>query len=155
MGTDARRLSLKKAENDSSSGKSASEANKGVRVMTETNMLSVNSWVDNTQDLEQQQREISEKLHFSRMMEQRQRLADLENQVAEDYKRVKSLRSLAYDTAIRNKAEIEKLKLETARLINESVSIDNESVMLELSLRPKQQQLTELRREIEADKIAG
>jgi hypothetical protein len=31
MGTDARRLSLKKAENDSSSGKSASEANKGVK----------------------------------------------------------------------------------------------------------------------------
>jgi tRNA U34 5-carboxymethylaminomethyl modifying GTPase MnmE/TrmE len=123
--------------------------------MTETNVLGVSSWADNTEDLEQQRREISDKLHFSRTMAERQRLADLENQVAEDYKRVKSLRSLAYETAVRNKPEIEKLKLETARLINESVSIDNESVMLELSLRPKQQQLTELRGEIETDKIAG
>jgi hypothetical protein len=152
MGTDARRLSLKKAENDSSSGKSASEANKGVMVMTETNMLGVNSWLDNTEDLEQQQREISEKLYFSRTMEQRQRLADLENQVAEDYKRVKSLRSLAYATSIKNKPEVERLKLETARLISESIEIDNESVMLELSLRPRQKELTELKRQIEDDK---
>jgi hypothetical protein len=76
----------------------------------------------------------------------------LENEIATDHKRVKNLRSLAYSTAMRNKPEIERLKLETARLISESIEIDNESFMLELSLRPKQQELTDLRRQIEVDK---
>jgi chromosome segregation ATPase len=118
-------------------------------VMTETNMLGVNSWVDNTQDLEQQQREISEKLHFSRTMAERQQVLALENEIAADYKMVKDLRDLAYNTSIKNKPEIEKLKLETARLISESISIDNESVMLEQALRAKHQELADLRRQIE------
>ncbi len=123
--------------------------------MTETNMLGVNSWVDNTQDLEQQQREISEKLHFSRMMAERQQVLALENEITEDRKRVSELRSLAYATAVENKPIIEKLKLETARLISESISIDNESVMLEQALRAKHQELADLRQQIEADKIVG
>jgi predicted nucleic acid-binding Zn-ribbon protein len=62
------------------------------------------------------------------------------------------LRSLAYETAVKNKSKIEKLKAETTRLINESISLDNEAVMVELTLRPRQQEINELRKQIETDK---
>jgi hypothetical protein len=112
-------------------------------------------WTNELQTLQAEDKVLQEKLHLARTMQPRQQLLELEKEVSADRKRVVDLRSLAYDTAVRNKLEIERLKAETARLINESVSIDNESVMLELSLRLKQQQLTELRRDIEADKITG
>jgi predicted nucleic acid-binding Zn-ribbon protein len=119
------------------------------------NVLGVTDWVDNTSELEQQLEAVKDKLHFSRMMKERQQVLALENEVGEDRKRVAQLRSLAYDTAVKNKPEIEKLKLETARLISESISIDNESVMLEQALKAKHQELADLRQQIEADKIAG
>jgi hypothetical protein len=120
--------------------------------MTEKNMLGVKDWKENTDDLEHQLSEIKEKLHFSRTMKEREKLASLEAKLNSDSKRVKELRTLAYDTAMRNKEEISRLKLETARLINESVSIDNESMMLGFSLRAKQQEIADLKRQIEADK---
>jgi chromosome segregation ATPase len=120
---------------------------KGVTVMID--------WTNELQTLQAEEEVLQEKLHLARTMQPRQQLLELEKEVSADRKQVADLRSLAYNTAVRNKPEIERLKTETAWLINESVSIDNESVMLELSLRLKQQQLTELRREIEADKIAA
>jgi hypothetical protein len=110
------------------------------------------NWETELQTLQSEDRILQEKLHLARTMQPRQRLLNLEKEITADRNRVAELRSLAYDTAVRNKPEIERLKLETARLINESISIDNESVILELSLRPKQQELTELRQQIEADK---
>jgi hypothetical protein len=111
------------------------------------------NWETELQTLQSEDRVLQEKLHLARTMQPRQRLLNLEKEITGDRKRVAELRSLAYDTAVKNKPEIERLKLETARLINESVSIDNESVILELSLRPRQQEMTELRQQIEADKI--
>jgi type IV secretory pathway VirD2 relaxase len=110
------------------------------------------NWQTELQTLQSEDRILQEKLHLARTMQPRQRLLNLEKEITADRKRVAELRSLAYDTGVRNKPGIERLKLETARLINESISIDNESVILELSLRPKQQELTELRQQIEADK---
>jgi hypothetical protein len=117
------------------------------------NVLGVTDWTGNTHELEQQLEATREKLHFSRTMVERQQLAELEKQITGDRKRVAELRSLAYETSVKNKPEIERLKLETARLISESISIDNESVMLEQALRAKHLELTDLRRQIEADKI--
>jgi hypothetical protein len=111
-------------------------------------------WLNELELLENENKALQEKLHLARTLEPRQRLMALEDEITESRKRVSDLRSLAYATAVRNKPEIERLKLETARLINESISIDNESVILELFLRPKQQELTELRKRIEADKIS-
>jgi predicted nucleic acid-binding Zn-ribbon protein len=119
------------------------------------NVLGVTDWTDNTHELEQQLEAVKDKLHFSRTMAERQQVLALENEIGEDRNRVAQLRSLAYDTAVKNKPEIEKLKLETTRLISESISIDNESVMLEQALKAKHQELADLRRQIEADKIAG
>jgi hypothetical protein len=110
------------------------------------------NWETELQTLQSEDRVLQEKLHLARTMQPRQRLLNLEKEITGDRQRVKELRALAYATSLKNKPEIERLKLETARLINESVSIDNESVILELSLRPRQQEMTELRKQIEADK---
>jgi hypothetical protein len=116
------------------------------------NILGVTNWSDNTTALEQQLAATKEKLHFSRTMKERQQLLNLENEVGAARQRVKDLRALAYSTAVRNRPEIERLKLETARLFTESISLDNESVMLEQALKAKYRELTELRQQIEADK---
>jgi predicted nucleic acid-binding Zn-ribbon protein len=110
------------------------------------------NWTNELETLQAEQEDLNGRLHLARTLKPRQELLNLENEVNADRQRVKELRALAYATSLKNKPEIERLKLETARLINESISIDNESVILELSLRPKQQELTELRKQIEADK---
>jgi predicted nucleic acid-binding Zn-ribbon protein len=110
------------------------------------------NWTDELQALETEQQDLNGRLHLARSMKPRQDLLNLENQVNADRQRVKDLRALAYDTSVKNKSKIDRLKLETARLINESISIDNEAVMVELTLRPKQQEINELRKQIEADK---
>jgi phosphatidate phosphatase PAH1 len=121
-------------------------------MLEERDIEGVENWTLNTQKLEKELESTREKLHFSRTLAERQKLFQLEAEISRDRKRVAELRSLAYETSCRNKPDIERLKLETARLINQSIEIDNESVILELSLRPKQQELTDLRRQIEAGK---
>jgi phage-related minor tail protein len=116
------------------------------------NILGVTDWIDNTNELEQQLEAVKGKLHFSRTMQERQEVLALETQIGDDRKRVAELRSLAYETSVKNKPEIERLKLQTARLITASIELDNESVMLEQALKAKYQELTELRKQIEADK---
>jgi RNase adaptor protein for sRNA GlmZ degradation len=110
------------------------------------------NWADELETLQAEQADLNGRFHLARTMKPRQQLLDLENAVNVDRQRVKELRQLAYDTSTKNKSEIDRLKLETARLINESISIDNEAVMVELTLRPRQQEINELRKQIEADK---
>jgi predicted nucleic acid-binding Zn-ribbon protein len=110
------------------------------------------NWADELQALETEQQDLNGRLHLARCMKPKQELLTLENEVNADRLRVKELRQLAYDTSVKNRSEIDRLKLETARLINESISLDNEAVMVELTLRPKQQEINELRKQIEADK---
>jgi hypothetical protein len=155
MGTDARRLSLKKAENDSSSGKSASEANKGVTVMTETNMLSVNSWVDNTQDLEQQQREISEKLQFSRTMEQRQRILTLQSQMKDERTRLTELKAVSLETDAMVIPRVKELELEIKQLKEKAFSDFNATLNCEDGIKAMNRESNALEKQIREDKEAG
>jgi hypothetical protein len=111
-------------------------------------------WTNELETLQAEEADLEARMHLARTMKPRQELLELENAVNSDRQRVKDLRALAYDTAVKNKAEIDRLKLETARLINESISIDNEAVMVELTLRPRQQEINELRQQIEADRIS-
>ncbi len=92
------------------------------------------------------------RLHLARTMQPRQELLGVENSVNTDRKRVEEWRALAYSVAVKNKGEIDRLKIEAARLSNESISLENEAVMMELTLRPRQQEINELRQQIEADK---
>jgi predicted nucleic acid-binding Zn-ribbon protein len=111
------------------------------------------NWTNELETLQAEQEDLNGRLHLARTMKPRQELLTLENEVNADRKRVKELRQLAYDTAIKHKGEIDRLKIEAARLSNESISLENEAVMVELTLRPKQQEINELRKQIEADKI--
>jgi predicted nucleic acid-binding Zn-ribbon protein len=110
------------------------------------------NWTGELETLQAEQADLNGRLHLARTMKPRQELLTLENEVNADRLRVKELRQLAYDTSVKNRCEIDRLKLETARLINESISLDNEAVMVELTLRPRQQEINELRKQIEADK---
>jgi hypothetical protein len=113
------------------------------------------NWTNELETLQAEEQDLKARLHLARTMKPRQQLLDLETDVNSDRQRVKELRQLAYDTSVKNRSEIDRLKLETARLINESISLDNEAVMVELTLRPRQQEINELRQQIEADKITG
>jgi predicted nucleic acid-binding Zn-ribbon protein len=110
------------------------------------------NWADELQALETEQQDLNGRLHLARTMKPRQELLTLENEVNADRQKVKELRALAYSTAVRNKGEIDRLKIEAARLSNESIALENEAVMVELTLRPRQQEINELKRQIEADK---
>jgi predicted nucleic acid-binding Zn-ribbon protein len=110
------------------------------------------NWTNELETLQAEQEDLNGRLHLARTMKPRQELLMLENEVNADRKRVKELRQLAYDTAIKHKGEIDRLKIEAARLSNESISLENEAVMVELTLRPRQQEINELRKQIEADK---
>ncbi len=111
-------------------------------------------WSNELETLQAEQADLNGRLHLARTMQPRQELLNLENQVNADRQKVKELRALAYTVACKNKGEIDRLKIEAARLSNASISLENEAVMLELTLRPKQQEINELRKQIEADKSA-
>jgi predicted nucleic acid-binding Zn-ribbon protein len=110
------------------------------------------NWTDELETLQAEQADLNGRLHLARSMQPRQELLNLESDVHATREKVKELRALAYSVAVKNKGEIDRLKIEAARLSNESISLENEAVMLELTLRPRQQEINELRKQIEADK---
>ncbi len=112
------------------------------------------SWTDELQTLEAEQADLNGRLHLARTMKPRQELLTLENEMTAERQKVKELRALAYTVAVKNKGEIDRLKIEAARLSNEAIALENQAVMVELTLRPRQQEINELRKQIEADKSA-
>jgi chromosome segregation ATPase len=130
--------------------------NKGVTVMTDSkNVLNVENWSGNTDELEKQLEATKEKLHFSRTMAERQRLVALQNEVSSDFKRVKELRSKAYEVAIANQSRIKSLNEEVEKLRLESVDITIESWQLENNLKIKRSEMWQLEKAIADDKITG
>ncbi len=124
-------------------------------MLDEKNVLGVSDWTENTVELEQQQREISEKLHFSRTMAERRRLADLQTEVAEDFRRVKELQNRAYEVAIANKAKIKSLTDEAEKLKLESVDLSVDAWQLESNLKTKRAEIWQLEKTIADSKNAG
>jgi hypothetical protein len=104
------------------------------------------------EELQQMKKDLDKHIHLAETVSERQKLANLQNEISLDRKRVAELRSLAYETSVKNKPEVERLKLQTALLITASIELDNESVMLEQALKAKYQELTELTQQIEANK---
>ncbi len=122
--------------------------------MTETNVLGVSDWLENTEELEKQLESTKEKLHFSRTMAERQRLKILEEEISADFKRVKELRSKAYEVSLFNQKEIKRLK-EAAELLRlESVDISVDSWQLENELKAKRVEMFQLEKAIADDKIS-
>ncbi len=119
------------------------------------NVLNVENWSGNTDELEKQLEATKEKLHFSRTMAERQRLVALQNEVSSDFKRVKELRSKAYEVAIANQSRIKSLNEEVEKLRLESVDITIESWQLENNLKIKRSEMWQLEKAIADDKITG
>jgi hypothetical protein len=119
------------------------------------NVLNVENWSGNTDELEKQLEATKEKLHFSRTMAERQRLLALQNEVSADFKRVKELRSKAYEVAIANQSRIKSLNEEAEKLKLESVDITVESWQLENNLKIKRSEMWQLEKAIADDKITG
>ncbi len=106
-------------------------------------------------DLEKQQSELAEQLAFAKTMNERQRLLTLQNEVAEDFKRVKELRNRAYEVAIANKSEIKSLNDAAEKLRLESVDITVDAWQLENNLKTKRAEMWQLEKAIADDIITG
>ncbi len=124
-------------------------------MMDSKNLLNVADWSENTGELEKQLEATKEKLHFSRIMKERQRLLTLQNEVAADFKQVKELRNKAYEVAIANKTEIERLNDAAEKLRLESVDLTVDAWQLENNLKTKRAEMWQLEKAIADDKISG
>jgi hypothetical protein len=120
--------------------------------MTETNVLGVTDWIENTQDLEQQLEATKEKLHFSRTMKERQRLKVLEDEISSDFKLVKEMRSKSFEVSLSNQKEIKRLNDEAEKLRLESVDILVDVYQIESNLKEKRIELHQLETAIKAAK---
>jgi chromosome segregation ATPase len=128
-------------------GQLASEVDKGVTVMTD--------WTNELKTLKDEERVLEEKLHLARTMAERQRLLTLQNEVSSDFKRVKELRSKAYEVAIGNQSRIKSLNDEAEKLRLESVDITVDVWQLENNLKTKRAEMWQLEKAIADDKITG
>jgi chromosome segregation ATPase len=124
-------------------------------MLDERDIEGVENWTANTQRLERELESTKEKLHFSRTLAERQRLLTLQNEVAEDFKRVKELQNRAYEVAIANKSEIKRLNDEAEKLRLESLEISMDSWQLENNLKTKRAEMWQLEKAISDDKITG
>jgi ABC-type phosphate transport system auxiliary subunit len=124
-------------------------------MINERDIEGVENWTANTRRLEKELESTKEKLHFSRTLAERQRLLALQNEVAEDFKRVKELRDKAYAVGMSNKAEIKRLNDEAERLRLESLDLSMDSWELENRLKTKRAEMWQLEKVIADSKITG
>ncbi len=78
------------------------------------------------EELQQMKNVLDDQIHLAETSAERQKLADLQNEIAEDRARVKELNARSYQVAIENKSKI-KFHLETAenlRLQSLDLSVD-------------------------------
>jgi polynucleotide 5'-kinase involved in rRNA processing len=124
-------------------------------VMTETNMLGVNSWLENTEELKQQQREISEKLQFSRTMEQRQRVLTLQSQMKDERMRLIELKAVSLQTDSMIIPRVKELELEIKQLKEKAFSDFNATLNCEDGIKAMNREVNALEKQIREDKITG
>ncbi len=124
-------------------------------MLEERDVIGVENWTLNTKRLEQELEATKEKLFFSRTLAERQRLLTLQNEVAEDFKRVKELQNRAYEVAIANKAKIKSLTDEAEKLRLESVDLSVDAWQLENNLKAKRAEMWQLEKAIADSKNAG
>jgi hypothetical protein len=86
--------------------------------------------------------------------EERQKLADLQNEVAEGRKRVKELNAEAYAVALTNQKQIKFHSDEITKLRNQSIDLDMDAFQLESGFRTKQQEMFELQKIIKDKEIS-
>jgi hypothetical protein len=108
---------------------------------------------ENLQELKQQKIELEKQIFLVSTMTERQKLADLEDEVKLGRVRVKELEAKAYDVSIANQSEINAHLAEVERLRLESFDIEADAFDLQNRLQGRQVELIKLREAIEKSKI--
>jgi len=100
-------------------------------------------------ELQQKRRELDEQIHLAATMTERQKLLNLQDEVAKDRQRVKELEAKAYEVGIANKPKIKHHLDEAERLRLESFEISADSWELQSRLKTKQTEMYQLQKIVE------
>jgi hypothetical protein len=111
--------------------------NKGVKTMT-----------NELEELQQMKRDLDEHIHLAETVSERQKLADLRDEVTADRAKVKELEAKAYQVAIANKSKIKTHLEEAERLRLESLDISMDSWELQSRLKAKRVEMHQLEQAI-------
>jgi predicted outer membrane protein len=107
------------------------------------------NWKENLDDLQQKKRELDEQIHLAATMTERQKLLNLQDEVAKDRQKVKELETSAWQVAIENKPKIKHHLDEAERLRLESFDISADAWELQNRLKSKQTEVFRLQKIVE------
>ncbi len=113
--------------------------NKGEKTMT-----------NELEELQQMKLDLDKHIHLAETVSERQKLADLRNEVTADHAQVKELEAKAYQVAIANKSKIKQHLDEAERLRLESLDISMDSWELQSRLKAKRVEVFQLETAIKA-----
>jgi hypothetical protein len=100
-------------------------------------------------ELQQKRGELDEQIHLAVTMTERQKLLNLQDEVAKDRQKVKELEARAYDVGITNKPLIKNHLDEAERLRLESFDISADAWELQSRLKTKQTEMYQLQKVVE------
>ncbi len=96
------------------------------------------------EELQQMRKDLDEHIHLAATLSERQKLADLQNEIATERQKVKELEALAYQVAIANKSKIKTHLDEAEKLRLESLDISMDAWELQTRLKAKQVEMYQL-----------
>ncbi len=102
------------------------------------------------EELQQMKLDLDKHIHLAETVSERQKLADLRNEVTADHAQVKELEAKAYQVAIANKSKIKQHLDEAERLRLESLDISMDSWELQSRLKAKRVEVFQLETAIKA-----
>jgi hypothetical protein len=100
------------------------------------------------EELKQMKSDLDEHIHLAETVSERQKLANLQNEIAEDRARVKELNARSYQVAIANQSRIKSLLEEAEKLRLESLDLSVDAWTLENNLRSKTVEMYQLEKAI-------
>ncbi len=100
------------------------------------------------EELQQMKSDLDEHIHQAATMAERQKLLNLQDEVAKDRQKVKELEATAYNVAIANKSKIKQHLDEAERLRLESFDISADCWELQSRLRVKRVEMHQLEQAI-------
>jgi hypothetical protein len=116
----------------------ANELNKGdTRIMA-----------NELEELQQMKKDLDEHIHLAETVSERQKLADLQNEIAADRARAKELNARSYAVSLANKSKIKFHLDEAEKLRLESVDLSVDAWGLENLLKAKQMEMYQLEQAI-------
>ncbi len=100
------------------------------------------------EELQQMKKDLDEHIHLAETVSERQKLADLQNEIAADRARAKELNARSYAVSLANKSKIKFHLDEAEKLRLESVDLSVDAWGLENLLKAKQMEMYQLEQAI-------